>query len=60
MNTIQISKLISLVLRHHPERLGLTLDAHGWVDTKALIETIAAIQSFDMDQLERIVLTQYL
>ena len=57
MNTTQISKLISLVLRHHPEKLGLTLDAHGWVDTKALIEAINAIQPFDMEHLERIVQT---
>ena len=47
MNTTQISKLISLVLRHHPEKLGLTLDAHGWADTRALIEAINAIQPFD-------------
>ena len=57
MNTIQISKLISLVLRHHPEKLGLTLDDHGWTDTKALINAINAIQPFDMGQLEIIVQT---
>ena len=57
MNTTQISKLISLVLRHHPEKLGLTLDAHGWADTKALIDAINAIQPFDMEQLENIVRT---
>ena len=55
MNTTQISKLISLVLRHHPERLGLALDAHGWADTSALIDAINAIQPFDMEQLEAIV-----
>ena len=57
MTTTQISKLISLVLRHHPEKLGLTLDSHGWADAKALIEAINAIQPFDMAQLERIVRT---
>ena len=57
MNTTQISKLISLVLRHHPERLGLTLDDHGWADMKALIKAIHAIQPFDMEQLEIIVQT---
>ena len=57
MNTTQISKLISLVLRHQPEKLGLTLDSHGWADTKALVEAINAIQPFDMEQLERIVRT---
>ena len=57
MNTTQISKLISLVLRHHPEKLGLTLDAHGWADTKALVEAINAIQPFDMKRLETIART---
>ena len=57
MNTTQISKLISLVLRHHPEKLGLTLDDHGWADTKALIRAINAIQPFDLEQLEIIVQT---
>jgi len=57
MNATQISKLISLVLRHHPEKLGLTLDGHGWADTKALIKAINTIQPFDMEQLEIIVQT---
>ena len=57
MTQAQISKLISLVLRHHPERLGLTLDKHGWADTSALIAAINAIQPFDMEALETIVRT---
>ena len=57
MTQTQISKLISLVLRHHPERLGLTLDEHGWADTAALIAAINAIQPFDMEALETIVRT---
>ena len=57
MNMTQISKLISLVLRHHPEKLGLKLDDHGWADTKALIGAINTIQPFDMEQLEIIVQT---
>lgn len=43
------------MLRHHPEKLGLNLDAHGWADTRALIDAINAIQPFDMEQLEAIV-----
>ena len=31
------SKLLSLVLRHDPGSIGLTLDAEGWVDVSALI-----------------------
>ncbi len=32
------SKFLSLVLRHEPERIGLTLDAAGWIDISALIQ----------------------
>ena len=57
MNMTQISKRISLALRHHPERLELTLDAHGWADVEALIHAINAIHPFDREQLEAIVRT---
>lgn len=53
----EISKLISLVLRHHPEALGLTMDGHGWVETEALVEKLNAIQPFDLSMLEEIVRT---
>jgi len=33
----EISKLLSLVLRHTPERIGITLDKNGWTDIKQLI-----------------------
>lgn len=33
-----ISKFISLVLRHKPEEIGLTLDSNGWADVNELIE----------------------
>lgn len=35
-----ISKFMSLVLRHRPEQIGLTLDEHGWADTQELIEKL--------------------
>lgn len=34
----RISKFMSLVLRHQPETIGLTLDENGWADTTELIE----------------------
>lgn len=40
MNTkqlVRVSKFLSLVLRHQPERIGLTLDNHGWADVEELI-----------------------
>jgi len=35
-----ISKLMSLVLRHKPEAIGLQLDEHGWADVQELIRKI--------------------
>jgi len=39
-NLKQLSKFISLVLRHKPEEIGLVLDANGWADTEELIRKI--------------------
>lgn len=30
------SKYLSLILRHKPEAIGITLDEHGWADVKLL------------------------
>ncbi|SDK80633.1 RNA 2'-phosphotransferase [Streptomyces indicus] len=40
--TIKVSKYLSRHLRHQPERIGLTLDAHGWVEIDTLIAAAAA------------------
>lgn len=40
MNTKQLvrtSKFLSLILRHQPERIGVSLDEHGWADVEELI-----------------------
>jgi putative RNA 2'-phosphotransferase len=37
----RISKLLSLVLRHQPEAIGLELDEAGWVDVESLVEGCA-------------------
>ncbi len=34
---MRASRLLSLVLRHRPDRLGLTLDAGGWVAVDSLL-----------------------
>lgn len=34
---IRISKFLSLVLRHKPETIGITLDPQGWVDVDVLL-----------------------
>ena len=36
-NDLQISKFLSLILRHKPEAIGLKLDKHGWADVDELI-----------------------
>jgi putative RNA 2'-phosphotransferase len=38
MDTTQISKFISYVLRHRPDSIGIQLDAQGWVSVEELIE----------------------
>lgn len=50
-----ISKYISLILRHKPEVIGITLDEHGWADVSELIEGIRKSTDFDMAMLEKIV-----
>ena len=37
MNPVRISKFLSLVLRHQPQRAGIELDEAGWVDVDELL-----------------------
>lgn len=54
----RISKLLSLVLRHNPQRLGLTLDAQGWVDVDVLLGRLAAHRTpLSREALDEIVTT---
>lgn len=50
-----ISKYISLILRHKPETIGISLDEHGWADVGELINGINRTQPFNMEMLARIV-----
>lgn len=53
---VHVSKLLSLVLRHRPEQLGLVLDPEGYVDVQVLLEALARhSQPLTRDDLERIV-----
>ncbi|MFK7971728.1 MAG: RNA 2'-phosphotransferase [Bacteroidia bacterium] len=36
----QLSKFLSLVLRHRPDHIGLELDAQGWVAMPVLLESL--------------------
>ena len=48
---------MSMILRHRPETIGITLDEHGWADVDELIEGIAAKKKFNREILEEIVRT---
>lgn len=53
---IQISKFLSLVLRHRPEMIGIQLDKNGWTDIRDLIEKANHYGiSFDRETLHQIV-----
>lgn len=54
----QISKYMSLILRHRPEVIGITLDRHGWADVNELIAGIGReYPTLDRAMLEEIVRT---
>jgi len=55
MSLKDTSKFISLILRHKPETIGITLDEHGWANVDELIAGIAKTQPIDMAMLEQIV-----
>lgn len=39
--TTKISKFLSLVLRHDPQKIGITLDEAGWVGVRELLDAMA-------------------
>ena len=55
MSDKKTSKFISLILRHKPETIGITLDEHGWADVSELISGVSKTRPLDMEDLERIV-----
>jgi putative RNA 2'-phosphotransferase len=57
MNLKETSQFISLILRHKPEVIGISLDEHGWANVDELIAGISKTQDFDMETLEKIVAT---
>ncbi len=52
---VAASKFLSYVLRHHPEAIGLTLDAAGWAEVDALLERCRAarhpLSRADLDEI---------
>jgi putative RNA 2'-phosphotransferase len=57
MNIQETSKFISLILRHKPETIGITLDEHGWANVDELIAGISRTHEINREILEEIVRT---
>jgi putative RNA 2'-phosphotransferase len=57
MSLTKTSKYISLILRHKPETIGITLDKNGWANVKDLIKGVNKTHKLDMETLEEIVAT---
>lgn len=55
MSDKNTSKYISLILRHKPEVIGITLDEHGWADVDELIKGVSKTHELNREILERIV-----
>jgi putative RNA 2'-phosphotransferase len=47
------SKFLSLILRHHPETVGIALDEHGWADVSELTEKMKLAKE-DLDEIVRL------
>jgi len=56
--TIRTSKFLSLILRHEPDRFGLTLSEAGWVSVDELLQAVNRHgTSLTLDQIKHIVAT---
>jgi len=51
----RISKFLSLILRHRPEKIGLTLDENGWASINDVLKKSKL--RFTMEELEEVVVT---
>ena len=58
MNLTNVSRFISLILRHKPETINITLDKNGWANVQELIQGIQKhYPNFNFDVLKQIVNT---
>ena len=51
----EISKFLSLILRHKPETVGIFLDEHGWANVQELLNGMNKTTTIDMEMLDKIV-----
>lgn len=57
MSLTEISRFISLILRHKPETIGIMLDEQGWANVDELISGVNTRYPLDITTLEKIVST---
>lgn len=58
MDLKKVSKFLSLVLRHDPGKIGITLDANGWVECETLLSAMSRkFPGLSSQTLERVVST---
>ena len=50
------SVFLALILRHKPEKAGITLDAHGWADVPALLSGMTADVTVNITGSENVLL----
>jgi len=43
---VKLSKFLSLILRHQPERFALELDEHGWASLPEVMEILRGLPNF--------------
>ena len=56
MDIKKLSKFLSLILRHKPDIVGISLDEHGWADVEALLRGIQKSgRNIDASFLEKVV-----
>lgn len=55
MTLTQTSRYISLILRHKPETIGITLDEHGWANVDELIAGVSRTHPLTKELLQDIV-----
>lgn len=54
----EISKFLSLILRHHPEKINIILDEYGWVNVQELLDKLNQNNwQVDRDKLDEVVKT---
>ena len=57
MSLVNTSRFLSLILRHKPDTIGITLDEHGWANVEELIKGVNKTHPLTMEILEEIVRT---